>query len=69
MDLPICKMKNVEVSELKRESPLDNWFFSLVQKRISELSLLDISRMLRQHVYTDIAVNEAYKILLKTQAK
>ena len=43
----IYEIKNVDINKLKREMPLDQWFYELVQKKVTELTILDVSRMLR----------------------
>lgn len=65
MSQEIYKIKEVQLSQLKSDSPLEIWFCKMVQKTINELSLLDISRMLRQKIYLDIAVPLAWKKLLE----
>lgn len=63
MDAAIYEKKGLDLRTLKRESPLDRWFYEMVQKKESQLSLLDISRMLRQEVFLDIAI-PASEVLL-----
>lgn len=65
MNLPIYKIKEVKLDSLKKESQLDKWYFTMIQKSVDELSLLDISRMLRQNIYLDIAIPLTWKKLLE----
>ena len=64
MELPIYKIKNVDIKNLKATSPLDIWFNALVQKERSQLKLSDISRMLRQDIYIDLALPLAWDRLV-----
>lgn len=59
----IYEIKNVDINKLKREMPLDQWFYELVQKKVTELTILDVSRMLRQNVFLDIAIPAAWNLL------
>lgn len=65
MDQSIYKLKGLDIHKLPEESPLDRWFVTMVQKKVNELSLADISRMLRQDVYIDIAFPVVWKSLIK----
>lgn len=56
----IYKIKKLKLSELKQESPLDRWFYIMIQKKVENLSLEDISKMLRQNVFLDIAIPMAW---------
>ena len=60
---PIYKIKNININKLDKISPLDNWFYQLIVKSEDELNILDISRMLRQKIYPDIAISKAWNIL------
>ena len=61
----IYRIKNIDIEELELNSPLDKWFISLVNKQIEELSVLDISRMLRQEIFLDIAMPVTFERLLE----
>ncbi|MCM1180984.1 MAG: contact-dependent growth inhibition system immunity protein [Clostridium sp.] len=61
----IYRIKNIDTAQLESQSPLGQWFADLVNKQIEELSLLDISRMLRQEVLLDIAMPLTLERLLK----
>jgi L-fucose isomerase-like protein len=63
MNKPIFKLKNININAMKQECSLDKWFIEILQKKVSELNLLDVSRMLRQEIYPDIAVPLTWKIL------
>lgn len=65
MDLPIYKIKGVNLDLVKKESPLDKWYYIMIQKFVDELSLLDISRMLRQNIFLDIAIPISWKKLVE----
>lgn len=64
MENAIYKIKNLDINKINRDSPLDKWFYEMVQKNVDELTLKDISRMLRQEVYLDIALPIACKMVL-----
>lgn len=55
----IYETKGLRLEDLKRGSALDDWFYEMVQKQVVQLNLLDVSRMLRQEVYLDIAIPAA----------
>jgi hypothetical protein len=59
----IYKTKNIDINQLKNDSPLDQWFITMVMKRENELDILDISRMLRQDLFPDITIPLVWKIL------
>lgn len=60
----IYQLKKMDLCELKQDSPLDQWFFQMVQKRVDGLSIEDMARMLRQEVYLDIAIPCVWNKLL-----
>ncbi|MEK3918084.1 contact-dependent growth inhibition system immunity protein [Paenibacillus polymyxa] len=45
------------------DSPLDHWYDRLVNKKVNELDLEDVSRMLGQHVFIDLGIEKAIEIL------
>jgi len=47
----------------KSDSPLDHWYDRLINKKVSELDLEDVSRMLGQHVLIDLGIEKAIEIL------
>lgn len=61
----IYKIKGIELEKVKQNSPLDQWFYGMIQKKESELTLLDLSRLLRQEIYLDIAIPLAWKKILE----
>lgn len=61
----IYKIKGIELEKVKQNSPLDQWFYGMIQKKESELTLLDLSRLLRQEIYLDIAIPLACKKILE----
>lgn len=62
----IYKIKGIELEKVKQNSPLDQWFYGMIQKKESELTLLDLSRLLRQDIYFDTAIPLAWKNTLAT---
>lgn len=58
-------MKNIDIEKLELTSPLDKWFVGLANKQIEELSVLDISTMLRQEIFLDIAMPVTLERLLE----
>lgn len=56
MNLEIYRLKGIELKNLKRDSPLDKWFYEMIQKNVNMLTITDISHMLRQEIYLDIAI-------------
>lgn len=64
MENAIYMIKNLDINRINRDSPLDKWFYEMVQKNVDELTLKDISRMLRQEIYLDIALPIACKMVL-----
>lgn len=65
MEKEIYKIKGIELNKLNQTAPLEKWFYLMVQKRETELSLLDISRMLRQEIYLDIAIPITWNKLIE----
>ncbi len=65
MNQYIYKIKNINIKNLKNDSSLDTWYNQMIKKKVDELSLLDISRMLRQDIYGDIALPLAVRILIR----
>ncbi|MBO4456289.1 MAG: hypothetical protein J5802_01070 [Butyrivibrio sp.] len=45
-------------------APLELWYNEMINKKIEELSILDISRMLRQNVLMPLAMSKAMEILI-----
>lgn len=64
MDEYIYILKNIEVDKLKLDCSLDEWFYEMVKKKVSELSIKDLSHMLRQEVYLDIAIPIVWEKLI-----
>lgn len=60
------KIRGIELEKVKQNSPLDRWFYEMIQKKESELTLLDLSRLLRQDIYFDTAIPLAWKKILAT---
>lgn len=47
----------------KSDSPFDHWYDRLINKKVSEIDLEDVSRMLCQHVLIDLGIEKAIEIL------
>lgn len=60
------KIRGIELEKVKQNSPLDCWFYEMIQKKESELTLLDLSRLLRQDIYFDTVIPLAWKNTLTT---
>jgi len=43
--------------------PLDEWYKALINKRIKDLNINDICKMLRQGIFVEIAIKKAIEIL------
>ena len=65
MGKSIYEIKGLALHELKQTSPLDQWFYEMVQKSTDELTPKDISRMLRQEIYLDLAMPCAWGELME----
>lgn len=65
MNKRICDIKSVELEKVKQESSLDKWFYEMVQKREDDLTIKDISHMLRQEIYLDIAISKAWEKIIE----
>lgn len=65
MNLEIYRLKGIELKNLKRDSPLDKWFYEMIQKNVNMLTITDISHMLRQEIYLDIAIPLVWEQLLE----
>lgn len=63
----IFERKGISLNSLERDSSLGNWFYQMVQKKASELSLLDIYHMLRQEMFLDVAMPIAREMIQKDQ--
>ncbi len=57
----IYKYKKIELT--KDSSSLEIWFNELLEKEESELTLLDVLRMLRQNIFLDLAVKKSIELL------
>lgn len=65
MNLEIYRLKGIELKNLKRDSSLDKWFYEMIQKNVNMLTITDISHMLRQEIYLDIAIPLVWEQLLE----
>ncbi|WP_459481106.1 contact-dependent growth inhibition system immunity protein [Clostridium saccharoperbutylacetonicum] len=59
----IGKILNVKSEEIDIRCELDEWYVKLLNKRIDEITINDISRMLRQDVLIEVAVTKSIEIL------
>lgn len=67
MNEPIlAQIKKIDPESLGTHYGLEVWNRSVLNKKISELNLRDISTMLRQDLYADIAMPIAWNILLRS---
>ncbi|MFC9710613.1 contact-dependent growth inhibition system immunity protein [Paenibacillus sp. NPDC056933] len=53
--------QNIQTEE--SEYPLDQWYDRLIDKRIDEIDLEDVSRMLAQNVFMGLGIKKALEIL------
>ncbi|UPK43942.1 contact-dependent growth inhibition system immunity protein [Paenibacillus pabuli] len=53
--------QNIQTEE--SEYPLEQWYNRLIDKRIDEIDLEDVSRMLAQNVFMDLGIKKALEIL------
>ena len=58
----ILKTQHIDYKPNKR-SPLDEWFFSILDIQIDELSIFDISRSIRQDVFLEYVLLRAEAFL------
>ena len=65
MKKTIAEKKGVSLEDIKINAPLDEWFYEMLKKSEDELSVRDISHMLRQEVYLDIAVSLGWKKIIE----
>lgn len=63
MNVSIKSLKNIDIRTLKNDCALDSWYNDMIEKTPEELDIADISRMLRQDVFSDIAIPAAWKKL------
>lgn len=62
----IAELKNVDITSFNNYYGLEKWYINMLSKKISELNLRDISTMLRQDVYVDIALPIVWRILCES---
>ncbi|WP_078576513.1 contact-dependent growth inhibition system immunity protein [Salipaludibacillus agaradhaerens] len=44
-------------------SPLDEWYNTLINKDVNEIDVFDLCKMIRQNILIDLAVNKATEVL------
>ncbi|WP_167595055.1 contact-dependent growth inhibition system immunity protein [Clostridium beijerinckii] len=59
----ISKILNVKSEEIDMKCELDKWYVTLLNKTIEEININDISRMLRQDILIEVAINKSVEIL------
>lgn len=59
----ISKIINVRSEEIDIKCELDKWYVELLNKRIEEITIKDISRMLRQDILIELAINKSLEFL------
>lgn len=59
----LSEILNIKNKEIDIKSNLDKWYVTLLNKTMEEVDIKDISRMLRQDILIDLAVNKAVEIL------
>jgi len=64
MQEKLYQIKGIDLRGLKQQCDLDQWYAELVHKSIDELSMLDLSRMLRQEIFPDLAVPLVWNALI-----
>jgi len=62
----LAEMKKMDPEALESHYGLEIWHRSVLAKRPSELNLRDLSTMLRQDLYADIALPIAWESLLRS---
>ena len=51
---------NIDSTQLSTQSPLDKWFLEMIDKSEDDLSIKDLSHMLRQGVFLEVAVQKSW---------
>ena len=59
----IGKILNIKSEDVDTEYALGEWFATILNKTIEELDIADISRMLRQDILIEVAVNKSVEFL------
>jgi len=59
----ISEILNVNSEEIDVKCELDKWYVTLLNKAIEEININDISRMLRQDILIEVAINKSVEIL------
>jgi hypothetical protein len=63
-DTLLSEIYNIDCENLTTNCPLDIWFKDVVQKTYAELTMDDVSTMLTQDIFTEMALQKAVEILL-----
>ena len=58
------ELYNLPYDETGFRSGLIQWYNAVIDKNVDELDVADISRMIRQNILTDIAINKAIELFL-----
>ena len=54
----------LEYDKSNYQSSLINWYNRLIDKSADELSIMDVSRMIRQNILKEVAIDRAVELLL-----
>lgn len=54
---------NISQRELKSKYALDIWYYTLLEKVVTEINITDICRMLRQDIFIELAIERALEHL------
>lgn len=58
------KLYSLEYCETETKTNLTNWFNKLILKSENELDVFDVSRMIRQNILREIAINRAIELFI-----
>jgi len=57
-------LNNLSYDTNDSQSSLIQWYNRLIDKSVDELSVTDVSKMIRQHILREVAINRAIELLL-----
>ncbi len=64
MKSAIYQIKDINLKDTNQDSPLDKWYYKMIQKSVEELTIVDVSHMLRQEIFLDIAIPCAWEKII-----
>ncbi|HWO95758.1 contact-dependent growth inhibition system immunity protein [Fictibacillus sp. Mic-4] len=64
-DKTIREIYNITTFEKETVYSLDSWYQNLLNKRAEEIDINDVSKMIRQNIFTDLAIKKAIEFLEK----